>query len=64
VDHVALALARFDAAAIRAELRAHGFEPGDVAPRYGAGGVGPSLYVADPDGNVVELKGPPDAPAA
>jgi len=64
VDHVALALARFDAAAIRAQLEAHGFAPGDVASRYGAEGLGPSLYVADPDGNVVELKGPPDGPGA
>jgi len=64
VDHVALALARFDEAAIRAQLASHGFAPGDVAPRYGAEGVGPSLYVADPDGNVVELKGPPDAAVA
>jgi glyoxylase I family protein len=32
-----------------------------VARRYGAEGMGPSLYVEDPDGNVIELKGPPDA---
>ena len=64
VDHVALALARFDEVAIRAQLEAHGFAPGEAAPRYGAEGVGPSVYVADPDGNVVELKGPPGAPAA
>ena len=29
------------------------------ASRYGAEGQGPSLYVTDPEGNVVELKGPP-----
>jgi glyoxylase I family protein len=28
--------------------------------RYGADGFGPSLYIDDPEGNVVELKGPPD----
>jgi catechol-2,3-dioxygenase len=27
--------------------------------RYGAEGDGPSIYVRDPEGNVVELKGPP-----
>jgi glyoxylase I family protein len=27
--------------------------------RYGAEGEGPSVYVFDPEGNVVELKGPP-----
>jgi catechol 2,3-dioxygenase-like lactoylglutathione lyase family enzyme len=59
VDHVALALTRFDEAALRAQLLAHGIEPGDVAERYGAAGMGPSMYVRDPDGNVVELKGPP-----
>jgi len=30
-----------------------------VAPRYGAEGEGPSIYLSDPEGNVVELKGPP-----
>jgi catechol 2,3-dioxygenase-like lactoylglutathione lyase family enzyme len=59
VDHVALSLAHFDEAALRAHLVAHGIEPGDVAERYGAEGMGPSLYIRDPDGNVVELKGPP-----
>jgi catechol 2,3-dioxygenase-like lactoylglutathione lyase family enzyme len=57
VDHFALQLEGFDADAIRAHLAAHGVEAGDVAQRYGALGMGPSLYVRDPDGNVVELKG-------
>lgn len=59
VDHVALTLAAFDEAAIRAHLERHGIAPGDVAPRYGAEGTGPSMYVKDPDGNTIELKGPP-----
>jgi catechol 2,3-dioxygenase-like lactoylglutathione lyase family enzyme len=61
VDHVALALVAFDADAIGAHLRAHGIEPGDggdVGERYGADGMGPSMYIRDPDGNIVELKGP------
>ena len=57
VDHIALQLARFDEAELRAHLAAHGVEPGEVAERYGALGMGPSLYIRDPDGNVVELKG-------
>ncbi len=57
LDHFALQLATFDEAALRAHLAAHGVEPGDVATRYGAQGNGPSMYVRDPDGNVVELKG-------
>ena len=59
MDHVALQLARFDEAALRAHLVRHGIEPGDVGQRYGAQGNGPSMYIRDPDGNVVELKGPP-----
>lgn len=59
VDHFALALADFDEPALRTHLEDHGVEPGDVAQRYGAEGMGPSMYIRDPDGNVVELKGPP-----
>jgi catechol 2,3-dioxygenase-like lactoylglutathione lyase family enzyme len=59
LDHFALTLARFDEAALREALLAAGVEPGDVAMRYGAEGQGPSMYLQDPDGNVVELKGPP-----
>jgi glyoxylase I family protein len=63
VDHFCVQLAAFDEAALRAHLAAHGVEPGDVGTRYGALGNGPSMYIRDPDGNVVELKGPPDPPA-
>jgi glyoxylase I family protein len=65
MDHFAVQLARFDEGAIRAHLAAHGVEAGDVGQRYGALGMGPSLYIQDPDGNVVELKGeaPPSAGA-
>lgn len=59
MDHFALRLERFDEAAIRAHLSANGIEAGDVKSRYGAEGDGPSLYIADPDGNTVELKSPP-----
>ncbi len=57
LDHFALELEHFDEESIRAQLAAHGLEAGDVAQRYGARGLGPSLYLRDPDGNVVELKG-------
>jgi catechol 2,3-dioxygenase-like lactoylglutathione lyase family enzyme len=59
LDHFCMRVEPFDAAAITAHLRAHGAEPAPVASRYGAEGQGPSIYVADPEGNVVELKGPP-----
>jgi catechol 2,3-dioxygenase-like lactoylglutathione lyase family enzyme len=58
MDHFAVALEAFDEAAIRSHLEAHGVEPGEVSERYGANGNGPSMYIRDPDGNVVELKGP------
>jgi catechol 2,3-dioxygenase-like lactoylglutathione lyase family enzyme len=60
VDHFCLRVEPFDEAAIRAELRAHAVEAGPVATRFGAEGAGPSLYIHDPDGNVVELKGAAD----
>jgi catechol 2,3-dioxygenase-like lactoylglutathione lyase family enzyme len=59
LDHLCLRVDPFDAETIRAHLLAHGAQPGPVEQRYGAEGEGPSIYVADPEGNVVELKGPP-----
>jgi catechol 2,3-dioxygenase-like lactoylglutathione lyase family enzyme len=59
MDHLCLRIEPFDATAIADHLRAHGVEPGAVAPRFGADGRGPSLYIDDPEGNRVELKGPP-----
>ncbi len=61
VDHIALRLEALDEPRLRAHLAAHGIEAGDVATRYGAEGNGPSLYLRDPDGNVIELRGPPDS---
>ena len=58
VDHFALCLTSFDEAAIRAQLARHAIPAGETSERYGAAGVGPSIYLTDPDGNTVELKGP------
>ena len=41
-------------------LERHGVEAGRVSTRYGAEGFGPSMYIEDPEGNTVELEGPPD----
>ncbi len=60
VDHFALKLESLDEPALRAWLEKHGVTPGKVERRYGADGNGPSMYIRDPDGNVVELKGPPE----
>lgn len=64
LDHFCLRVEPFDPGAIRAFLARHGVSAGELASRYGAQGQGPSMYVSDPEGNVVELKGPPDDPAA
>jgi len=59
MDHLCLRIEPFDPGAISAQLLRHGVVPGEIKLRYGADGRGPSLYLSDPEGNVVELKGPP-----
>ena len=59
VDHFCFRVEPFDEAAIRVHLAAHGIEAGPAAPRFGAEGEGPSIYLQDPEGNTIELKGPP-----
>ena len=59
LDHFALRIETFDAEAIRVQLVAAGVSPSGVMENFGAEGNGPSLYVRDPDGNTIELKGPP-----
>ena len=59
LDHFCLRIEPFDEPTLRKALVAHGIEVGPVASRYGAEGLGPSVYLSDPEGNVVELKGPP-----
>ena len=59
MDHFAIRVAPWDADAILAHLAAAGFDGGQPAKRVGAEGEGWSIYVDDPDGNSVELKGPP-----
>lgn len=60
LDHFCLRIEPFDEAALRAHLGRHGVEAGTVQRRFGAEGSGPSMYVQDPEGNTVELKGPSD----
>ena len=63
MDHYCLRVGNSDLEAIARDLRAQDVEiEGKVGRRYGADGYGPSLYVRDTDGNVVELKGPPLEP--
>ena len=60
LDHFCLRLEHIDSEAIQAHLLRHGVPFGAVERRYGADGHGPSLYLQDPEGNRIELKGPPD----
>jgi catechol 2,3-dioxygenase-like lactoylglutathione lyase family enzyme len=59
MDHFCLRLEPYDADEIIAHLKRHGVAADPVASRYGAEGQGPSIYAQDPEGNTVELKGPP-----
>lgn len=63
MDHLCLRIEPFDAEALAAHLRAHGVEPSAPGERYGAEGDGLSIYLCDPEGNTIELKGPPQAAA-
>ena len=60
MDHFAVRIEAMDVPALSAHLRRHGIDPGEVRRRYGAEGYGSSIYITDPDGNTVELKGPPE----
>lgn len=58
MDHFCFAVEPFDEPAIRRHLARYGIVAGPVEQRFGATGMGPSIYVTDPEGNIVELKGP------
>jgi glyoxylase I family protein len=59
LDHFCVRVEPFDETAIRRHLANHGVDAGPTESRYGAEGQGPSIYISDPEENVVELKGPP-----
>jgi len=59
MDHFCLALGRHDEGALRRHLAEHGVEIIEESFHTGARGDSLSLYVRDPSGNVVELKGSP-----
>jgi catechol 2,3-dioxygenase-like lactoylglutathione lyase family enzyme len=63
MDHFALTIVPFDEAQLKAHLSQRGIEIESSGQRYGAEGEGPSIYIRDPDGNTVELKGPALTPA-
>jgi glyoxylase I family protein len=60
MDHLCLRVEPFDQDVIVDHLRKHGVAVGDIRNRFGAEGNGISIYLTDPEGNTVELKGPSD----
>jgi catechol 2,3-dioxygenase-like lactoylglutathione lyase family enzyme len=57
LDHFCLRVEPFDPAAIRARLEAMGVAVDEPKQRFGAEGYGDSVYLSDPEGNRIELKG-------
>jgi len=60
LDHFCFRVEPFDQEAIVAHLKRHNVALGPIRDRYGAEGNGVSIYLTDPEGNTVELKGPSD----
>lgn len=59
IDHLCLALGSHDEAKLRRHLARHRIEIIEEGIHGGSRGESLSLYVRDPSGNVIELKGPP-----
>jgi catechol 2,3-dioxygenase-like lactoylglutathione lyase family enzyme len=57
MDHFCLHIQPWNNDAIREHLQRHEVTISETASRYGANGYGPSIYLTDPEGNQVELKG-------
>ena len=62
MDHFCLRVEPFDPSAIREHVEGLGGEVSEVHERYGSDGFGDSIYVTDPEGNTMELKGAPSRP--
>jgi glyoxylase I family protein len=57
MDHLCLQVEPFDPKAIGQFLEARAVRLGEARERYGAEGHGVSIYLYDPEDNLVELKG-------
>jgi catechol 2,3-dioxygenase-like lactoylglutathione lyase family enzyme len=60
MDHFCVRVEPFDQDSIVAHLKRRRVPVGDIRTRFGAEGNGVSIYLTDPEGNTVELKGPSD----
>ena len=56
VDHFCLQIEPFEEQDLQVYLRSCGVEVGDFEDRYGAQGMGRSIYIKDIAGNIVELR--------
>lgn len=59
--HLCLRIDPWEPAALRRHLGRLGVTAEWAESNYGAEGTGPSLYLQDPEGNLLELKGPAQA---
>lgn len=62
VDHFCIRIEPFDEEVLRRHFAGHGVEAGPLLNNWGGDGRGPSMYIKDPAGNTVEVKGPPTHP--
>ena len=60
MDHFCVQISPWDDNALQNHLNLHNVKFGKIGRRYGALGEVPALYLSDPEGNTVELMGPPD----
>jgi glyoxylase I family protein len=56
LDHFCLQLKPIPETEIEKHLAQHGIDAGKFRDRYGAEGMGRSVYINDPEGNAVELR--------
>lgn len=57
MDHLCLRIAEFDTQRVSVHLEADGVAIGEEGLRYGSTGEAVSIYLANPDGNALELRG-------
>ena len=58
--HFCLRIEPYDVAALTEFFDRHNISVSPSEQRFGADGFGPSIYIRDPMGNTIELKGPPN----
>ncbi len=56
VDHFCFQLESISEIELKNHLELHGISVGEFSDRYGAQGVGRSIYIKDPQGNTIELR--------